>query len=186
MNLNALPNAITITRLVLLVPLSFYLSSNEYTVALVLFFIAGVSDALDGFLAKRFGWESRLGSILDPLADKALLVITMAILTLNNKISLTLFFAVMLRDIYIVIGAMVYRRKSGPYDMKPSWLSKLNTFVQLLMVTLLLYSLGYKALPSAVFDYLSYFVYVTIVLSSVHYTVVWGKKYRQLPTPPSK
>ncbi|MBV1909115.1 MAG: CDP-alcohol phosphatidyltransferase family protein, partial [Kangiellaceae bacterium] len=87
MNWNQLPNVITLIRLLLLVPLAFYLSKADYRVSLVIFFIAGLSDALDGFLAKSFNWVSRFGSILDPIADKALLVLTMGLLTLNQKIS---------------------------------------------------------------------------------------------------
>ena len=178
MNLNQLPNIITSVRLILLIPLSFYLAQQDYQNAVLIFFIAGFSDALDGFLAKRFNWVSRFGSILDPIADKALLVLTMGILTLNNKISLQLFSLVTIRDIYIISGAYYYYKKIGPYDMAPSYISKLNTFVQISLVTLILVSLSYYTVPELLISWLTIAVYITVVLSGLHYTVVWGKKYK--------
>ena len=178
MNLNQLPNIITTIRLILLVPLSFYLSQQDYQTAVVIFFIAGFSDALDGFLAKRFNWVSRFGSILDPIADKALLVLTMGVLTLNNKISLQLFILVTIRDIYIISGAYYYYKKIGPYNMAPSYISKLNTFVQIALVTFILISLSYYSVPSLLINSLTIAVYLTVVISGIHYTVVWGRKYK--------
>ncbi|MCF6192708.1 MAG: CDP-alcohol phosphatidyltransferase family protein [Kangiellaceae bacterium] len=178
MNLNQLPNIITSIRLILLIPLSFYLSRQDYQAAVIIFFIAGFSDALDGFLAKRFNWVSRFGSILDPIADKALLVLTMGILTLNDKISLQLFTLVTIRDIYIISGAYYYYKKIGPYNMAPSYISKLNTFVQISLVTLILVSLSYYSVPDLLINSLTIAVYLTVVSSGIHYTVVWGKKYK--------
>ncbi len=178
MNLNQLPNIITSIRLVLLIPLSFYLSQQDYQTAVVIFFIAGFSDALDGFLAKKFNWVSRFGSILDPIADKALLVLTMGILTLNSKISLLLFVLVTIRDIYIISGAYYYYKRIGPYNMKPSYVSKLNTFVQISLITAILVSLSYYSIPSQLIEWLTVSVYVTVFLSTIHYTFVWGKKLK--------
>ena len=147
MNWTLLPNIITSIRLILLIPLSYYLSSENYQPAMIIFFIAGFSDALDGFLAKKFNWVSRFGSILDPIADKALLVVTMGILTLNNIISVELFVSVAVRDFYILAGAYFYYKRIGPMNMEPSFISKINTFVQILLVTLLLVSLSYIDIP---------------------------------------
>ncbi len=146
--------------------------------AVFVFFVAGFSDALDGFLAKKFDWVSRFGSILDPIADKALLVITMGILTINAKINLWLFVSVTLRDIYIISGAYYYYKKIGPYNMKPSYLSKLNTFVQIALVTFILVSLSYYAIPTRLIEWLTISVYLTVFLSAVHYTLVWSKKFK--------
>jgi cardiolipin synthase len=77
MNWRFLPNLITLIRIFLLIPLTYFLLVKNYKVGVILFFIAGFSDALDGFLAKRFSWVSRFGAIMDPLADKALLIVTM-------------------------------------------------------------------------------------------------------------
>jgi cardiolipin synthase len=178
MNWKQLPNIITSIRLILLVPLSFYLSAENYRIAVYIFFIAGFSDALDGFLAKKFGWVSRFGSILDPIADKALLVITMAILTLNKEIDVYLFVLVALRDIYIIFGAYVYYKNIGPFDMQPSAISKINTFAQILMVTALLVSLGYYPFGPTIHFWLASLVLFTVVSSTIHYSWVWGAKYK--------
>ncbi|WP_444994250.1 CDP-alcohol phosphatidyltransferase family protein [Aliikangiella sp. IMCC44359] len=179
MNLSFLPNLITLMRVVLLVPLTLFLLSEQYFIALVLFVVAGFSDALDGFLAKQFSWVSRFGAILDPLADKALLVITITILAYNQKLSWTLLSIVLIRDIYIVAGAYYFHYRLGPYDMQPSNLSKLNTFVQLLLVTVLLVSLGYYSLPDMLIKSLILLTYVTTITSGIHYGWVWGNKFSQ-------
>lgn len=173
-----LPNIITSIRLILLIPLSYYLTKGNYQTALIIFFIAGFSDALDGFLAKKFNWVSRFGSILDPIADKALLVVTMAILTLNEKIDLLLFIVVTLRDIYIVLGAYYYYKKIGPFQMQPSLISKFNMFAEVLLVTAILVSLGYIPFSGDWIYALTILVYITVIASTIHYTVVWGKKYK--------
>jgi cardiolipin synthase (CMP-forming) len=178
LNWNQLPNVITSLRLLLLVPLAFYLTVQDYRLSLLIFFVAGVSDALDGFLAKRYNWVSRFGSILDPIADKALLVLTMALLTVNQKISLILFVLVALRDIYIVLGAYIFYKKIGPFNMQPSLISKLNTFVQILLVVAILVSLGYRALPELAIQVFTYSVYFTVIASAIHYTLVWGRKFK--------
>ena len=178
LNWNQLPNVITSLRLLLLVPLAFYLTVQDYRLSLLIFFVAGVSDALDGFLAKRYNWVSRFGSILDPIADKALLVLTIALLTVNQKISLILFVLVALRDIYIVLGAYIFYKKIGPFNMQPSLISKLNTFVQILLVVAILVSLGYRALPELAIQVFTYSVYFTVIASAIHYTLVWGRKFK--------
>ena len=179
MNLSFLPNLITLIRIVLLVPLSILLVKQEYSTALIIFVIAGFSDALDGFLAKHFSWVSRFGAILDPLADKALLVITMTILTINQQISWLLLGVVLFRDIYIVAGAYYYHYRLGPYEMAPSDLSKFNTFVQLLLVTSLLVSLGFTSLPPMYLKGLVILTFITTISSGIHYGWVWGNKFRQ-------
>jgi len=178
MNLSFLPNLITLIRVILLVPLSIFLLREEYTVALIIFVIAGFSDALDGYLAKHFSWTSRFGAILDPLADKALLVITMAILTYNQKLSWALLITVLIRDIYIVAGAYYYHYRLGPYEMHPSYLSKFNTFVQLLLVSCLLVNYGYNPLPDWFVNGLIILTYLTTISSGIHYGWVWGNKFK--------
>ncbi|WP_196138296.1 CDP-alcohol phosphatidyltransferase family protein [Aliikangiella sp. G2MR2-5] len=179
MILRYLPNFITILRVVLLFPLSFLLIEQQYQHALYIFLIAGFSDGLDGFLAKKFNWVSRFGAILDPLADKALLVITMAILTYNGEISWLLFGVVAARDIFIVSGAYYYHYRLGPYEMHPSYFSKFNTFIQILLVFSILVSLGYKTLPALFLESLVYLTFFTTIGSGIHYGVLWGGKYRQ-------
>jgi len=179
MTFNWLPNVITGIRLVLLAPLVYLLINEEYRGALIVFFVAGVSDAIDGYLAKTYNWVSRLGAIMDPLADKALLGITYVLLCVNEQIPISLLVLVLLRDIVIIGGAYIYHRKLGPYRMTPSYLSKFNTFMQLLLVVCILTTLGVVNLPKLFLDVVMVLTYVTTVSSGFHYVWVWGRKYRQ-------
>jgi cardiolipin synthase (CMP-forming) len=176
MTLSLLPNVITLLRLVLLFPLSFVLIKDQYQTAVIIFFIAGFSDALDGYLAKRFSWESRFGSIMDPIADKALLVITMAILTINQEFLLSLFVLVAMRDLIIISGAYYYHWRFGPYQMQPTLLSKLNTFIQILLVTSLLFSLAYLPLPYTYLQGLTLICFITTASSGLHYLLLLRQK----------
>ncbi len=180
--LRHIPNIITVFRIIIILPLILMLSKSYYWEAMLLFFIAGLSDGIDGFLAKQFKWQSRLGAILDPIADKLLLVITMLMLCVNQKISWWLFSAAAIRDIIIVIGAYAYHRALGPYDMAPSRLSKLNTFLQILLLVSILVSLSGItvndiSIPEWYLSGLTVSVYMSILLSCFHYIYVWGGRY---------
>lgn len=130
MNRRDIPNSISVFRILLVVPVVWLLLQQHYAMALVLFAIAGLSDALDGFLAKVNGWESRLGSILDPLADKLLLVCSFLALVWLGLIPSWLFVVVIARDLIIVIGGVAFHLMFGRFEMEPSIISKMNTFFQ--------------------------------------------------------
>lgn len=174
MKLAQLPNAITLSRIALVPVMIVALNDHDYRLALVLFVVAGLSDGLDGFLAKRFHLQSRLGGILDPVADKILLVSAYVMLTVLGQIPFWLMLTVAFRDLLIVGGYVVYTVHSGPVQMRPSALSKLNTVVQLTLVALILaqQSFGFAA-PLAV-ETLIGLVAVTTVASGAHYLWTWG------------
>jgi len=175
-----IPNILTIARVFLTLPVAYLLLEQRYTEALWLFFIAGVSDGLDGFLAKHFGWSSRLGSILDPLADKILLVTTYICLGWVGVIPMWLVFLVLGRDLIIVVGAAAYYLLIGSYQMAPSWVSKTNTTLQIVLGLALVFSMGAYELPTALLTVLVYGVCVTTVLSGLDYVWTWGRKaYRE-------
>ncbi|NVJ50853.1 MAG: CDP-alcohol phosphatidyltransferase family protein [Gammaproteobacteria bacterium] len=177
--LNQLPNAITVMRVLLVAPLVYLLAQSQYYYALWVFFIAGISDGIDGFLAKRFNWKSRFGAIVDPLADKLLLVSTMLMLSLLGHMDWWLFGLVTLRDLIIVVGAVIYHKALGPYEMQPSRLSKSNTFLQILFVVSLLVHLGIFMLPNWYLISIEITVYVSTVASGLHYILLWGGRYRR-------
>src|SRR5215472_1171223 len=106
--------------------------------ALALFFAAAVSDGLDGYLAKRFSWTSELGKVLDPLADKLLLVCVFVECAWLSLVPWWLTAAVVARDVLIGLGALTFRLWFGPLRGKPTPISKVNTGAQLLYVTLVL------------------------------------------------
>lgn len=176
MTLRDIPNIISLLRIALVIPVVYLLIQREFSFALVLFFIAGISDGLDGYLAKRNNWTSRLGSILDPLADKLLLVFSYFALGWLGEIPMWLVVAVVIRDLIIVVGAIAYHELIGEYDMTPTWVSKANTFFQIVLVLIVVFSAGAYMLPEVVIDGLVIIVAITTVASGFNYVWVWGRR----------
>ena len=137
-----LPNLITIARILLVPVIVWAIGSGEMLFAFILFLAAGISDAVDGFLAKRLGMTSEFGSYLDPLADKALIVSIYVALGVNGKLPLWLVILVVSRDIMIVSAVMLSWLVDKPVTVKPLAVSKANTVAQILLATLVLASLG--------------------------------------------
>ena len=171
-----IPNIISITRMVLVIPVVFLMLEKALGWALLLFIIAGISDGIDGYLAKRFNWHSRLGSILDPLADKLLLISSFIALTWLSLIPVWLTAAIISRDIVIVIGAITYHYFVGKYEMEPTLISKINTFVQLSLVVFVMFSEGVWYLGQTVTQFLIYITLFTTIASGILYVVIWGKR----------
>lgn len=172
-----IPNIITVLRIFLVAPVLYYLLQHRYSLALGLFLLAGLSDGLDGFLAKHYHWQSRLGSYLDPLADKLLLVSSFLCLTWQGLLPVWLTVAVVLRDMVILSGAIAYYCLLRPFDGEPHWASKVNTFFQLLLVVSVLFTLGVRALPDGLMMLQIVIVFVTSLVSGVIYVIVWGSRY---------
>lgn len=147
MTLRHLPNAITCLRLAMAPLLLWLLWSRHFQAALAVALVAGASDLLDGFLAKRFGWQSRLGSLLDPIADKLMLGLAMVGLWLVAVVPAWLVALVLVRDAVIVAGAMAWWRVGGPFDGKPTILGKLSTLAQVALVLVCLVELAGWLLP---------------------------------------
>ena len=137
-----LPNLITIARILLVPVIVWAIGSGEMLFAFILFLAAGVSDAVDGFLAKRLGMTSEFGSYLDPLADKALIVSIYVALGVNGNLPRWLVILVVSRDIMIVAAVMLSWLVDKPVAVKPLAVSKANTVAQIVLATLVLASLG--------------------------------------------
>lgn len=174
--LRHLPNLITLLRILLVPPLALALFDRAYVLALTLTLIAGFSDALDGFLARQFRWRSRLGALLDPLADKLLLVTCFIGLSLNGAVPLALTALVLLRDAVIVGGAIAWQRLVGAVQVRPSLLSKANTLLQIVYVLAVLagHALA-RPLPLAV---PAVAVGALTLASGVDYVVRWSLRAR--------
>jgi len=170
-----IPNLITAARIILVWPMVFALLDGRFGAALGLFALAGLSDGIDGFLARRFGWFSRLGAVLDPLADKLLVISAYLALGWESLIPLWLVAAVIVRDAVIVGGAAAYRLLFGHLEMEPTVTSKFNTFLQIsLVVAVMLAQLA--VVPGWVANTFVYAVLASTVLSGLHYVVVWGRR----------
>lgn len=173
-----IPNLITVIRILLVVPVAWALLQQQYLVALVLFFVAGVSDAIDGFLAKRFDWSSRLGAMLDPLADKALLVTCYAALVWVGLLPVWLLVLVVARDLVIVAGAIIYNFRIERLEAAPTLISKLNTVLQILLVLLVIVRQLNDWFAPVWVTVLIYAVTVSVIWSGVDYVITWGRRAR--------
>lgn len=172
--LTNLPNAITMLRIALTPVFILLVRDHRYGTAFAVFVLAGISDGLDGFIAKRYNFITRLGGILDPVADKILLVSAYIMLSLSDQLPFWLALSVVFRDVLIVGGYLAYTSIVGPVHMRPSRLSKLNTVLQVTLVVAVLSELSGWSRLTPVVEALIYIVFVTTFASAVHYVWVWG------------
>jgi len=176
LRLRDLPNIISFVRLLAVIPVVVLLLQREFGWALVVFALAGVSDGLDGLLAKHFGWQSRLGGMLDPLADKVLLVACFLVLGTLGLIPLWLVAAVVLRDLLIVGGALVYNYRVEEVEAAPTLVSKLNTLLQILLLVAVITDAGPLPLAPPVISALVWGCLATVLVSGAQYVWVWSHK----------
>lgn len=172
----SVPNLITLARL-LAAPVAIGLILNNHLEAAFWVFVAaGVSDAVDGFLAKRFGAESELGRFLDPLADKALLVSVYVALGQAGHLPTWLVILVVFRDVLIIGGAILLHTLGISLDMTPVLISKINTAAQIVLAACVLGVLGFALDgPWRVFvDVMVYLVAVTTFASGAVYLMRWA------------
>src|ERR1700727_1510433 len=169
----SIPNIITLGRIILVPVVVWAIASNQMEIAFTVFVIAGVSDAVDGFLAKRFNMTSELGALLDPLADKALLVSIYVALGIWGAMPRWIVILVVSRDIMIVTAVIVSWLFGKPVPMKPLMVSKLNTAAQVALAALILAALGF-GFNSAPYDLvLMALVTIFTLLSVSLYLVEW-------------
>jgi cardiolipin synthase (CMP-forming) len=168
-----IPNFISLGRVILVPVIVYLLLENQTEAALYVFLVAGISDAVDGFLAKRFGWTSELGAYLDPLADKLLLVSLFAVMAKLEMLPLWLTIAVISRDILIVLGVTLTWILGQPVNIKPHYISKANTFAQILLVAAVLADEAYKLGLGDVRLALVWLTFALTIASLGAYTVAW-------------
>jgi len=171
-----IPNLISLGRLLSVPVLVWAIVDGRLMFAFVLFVVAGISDALDGFIAKRFGAESELGRFLDPLADKALLVGIYLALWSQQYLPNWLVLLVVWRDLLIVGGALLYQLLTHNLKMEPLLISKFNTLMQILLAAFIL-GMGAFGMDNAmVLTALIWAVALTTVLSGATYVIGWVRK----------
>ncbi|HET9189720.1 MAG TPA: CDP-alcohol phosphatidyltransferase family protein [Rudaea sp.] len=176
-----LPNTLTVLRMALVVPLAWMIRETRYDEAVVVAAIAGLTDALDGFLAKRFRWQSWLGGVLDPIADKLMLVACFVTLGLVGAHPDWLTGLVVGRDVVIVAGAVAWHNLIGRIHAQPTRLSKLTTVVQIVYVLAQLLHLSHwLELPPRLLEVLIVLTAVLTVASGLQYVVVWSRKALRL------
>ena len=179
--LRHLPNALTVLRMLLVVPLSWMIREAHFNAAVLVAAGAGLSDALDGWLAKRYGWQSWLGGVLDPIADKLMLMACFVSLGMIDAHPLWLTWLVVGRDVVIVLGAVIYHNFVGRISAQPTLLSKFTTCIQIAYVLAQLVHLSsWLHLPAALLTGLIWLTAVCTLASGAQYVVIWsGKAARQ-------
>lgn len=171
--ISSLPNVITIGRLVAVPVMVWLIVSREMTFAFWLFVAAGVSDGVDGFIAKRFNAESVLGSYLDPLADKVMLVSIYVTLGIEGQIDPWLVILVVFRDGLIVGGTLLSELIGPSVRMKPLFISKVNTTAQIILAAFVLAQLGLGFETYGLIGAFQYVVGATTIFSGALYVQQW-------------
>jgi cardiolipin synthase len=176
MSLRFLPNLLCILRILLVYPVAQGILAGEYALVLALFAFAAFTDGLDGYLAKHFGWHSELGRILDPLADKLLLVTVFICLSLAGHVPWWLAGLVLLRDLVIFFGALVYKWLFGPLHGQPTAVSKFNTLCQIAFCLAVVADAAFGRPGTAVVTGLGALAFVTTAVSGLDYVLIYSRR----------
>jgi cardiolipin synthase len=169
----SIPNLITLARILLVPVVVWAITSGAMKTAFLLFLAAGVSDAVDGFLAKRFGMQTELGAYLDPLADKAMIVSIYVALGFVNVIPRWLVILVVSRDIMIVSAVMLSWLIGRPVAIKALAISKANTVAQIVLALLALASQAFAFDAEPILTFTMALVTVLTLLSIAFYLAAW-------------
>jgi len=169
-----IPNILTIARIGLVPWLLVLLQSQQYSLSLVVFVVAGVTDALDGFIAKRYNAQTKLGALLDPLADKALLVSAYVMLSIMELVPFWLMVVVVFRDVVIVGGYLIMSLSFDSIEMRPLLISKANTLIQIAFIVLVLLTLSTGFGQSVLMTAMAYLVLLTSIISGSAYVYIWA------------
>ena len=186
---NQIPNLLTICRILVIFPTLWFLYFSQFREAFYLLVIAGISDALDGYLARAFDWKTRLGSILDPVADKILIASCFLVLAIQAKLPTWVAVVVLGRDLVIFSGAIAYRILYKELEIAHTMISKINTAFQFIALTvILLFLANFPAFTTYLQPLLDPFLFFALaalgMLSGIQYVVVWTQKafYQKLET----
>ena len=169
-----IPNLICFARIVLVIPIIRLLWQEQFLLSLLLILVAGLSDILDGYLAKKNNWRSYLGAVLDPAADKILLVSLFLTLQSMDLIPLWLTLTVILRDLMIVFGLSLYRYFVDVPQPNPTRISKLNTLLQIVFIILVILAQGIQFPFEILSMVCGSLVFVTSILSGLDYWIIWS------------
>jgi cardiolipin synthase len=165
-----LPNFLTLLRIIAVPVFLIVISNRHYGAGLVIFMAAGITDTVDGVLARLMDSKSDLGASLDPLADKLLLVSSFVFLTWLQVIPLWLMILVLTRDVVILVGYLVIYFVSTPIEVNPTPVGKVNTFLEMLTIGFALVTLARPDMPMAHVNLTAwYLTAATITISGVHY-----------------
>lgn len=169
------PNLICLARLIAAPVIIWLILTDSMTMAFIIFVVAGVSDAVDGFLARYLHATTDLGRILDPVADKVLLVSVYLTLGIQSHLPVWLIILVVSRDVFIVGAVLISYTFGQPVKIRPLIVSKLNTTAQISLAALIIGDVGLDLVSDAVITGMIYITATTTVLSGASYLVRWTK-----------
>jgi cardiolipin synthase len=178
----SIPNLITLARILLVPVVVWAIATGQIRLAFLLFLAAGISDAVDGFLAKRFGMKTELGAYLDPLADKVLIVSIYVSLGITGVIPLWIVILVVSRDIMIVGAIILSWLIDQPVQIKPLMVSKANTAAQIVFACLVLGSHGLGIDIEPVLTMVMVLVAVLTLVSVAFYLAEWVRHMNSAET----
>ncbi|MDQ6967114.1 MAG: CDP-alcohol phosphatidyltransferase family protein [Mariprofundaceae bacterium] len=173
------PNMLTLARIIMTPVIVYMVLSDQAWLALVLMVIAGITDMLDGAIARYFNLRTTVGAYLDPMADKILLISLFVTLFIVEQVPLFVFLAIIFRDLIIVVGAITYEIVTHRLTMQPSFVSKATTFIQIIYVVLLLLNMAI-VIPVMLLQISMWLTFVLTCASGLHYLISWtGKAAKQ-------
>lgn len=179
MKLRHIPNIITLIRIVLLIPFLMALFDLHYKLAFYIFIVAGTTDGFDGWLARRYHWESKMGAMLDPLSDKLFVAVSYLSMGYFNQLPWWLIIIVLTRDVIIIAGVGLWKCFFGDLEFNPTFFSKTNTVLQGVVVAIALFQLAYMPVPTWFFDSLLILITSTTLLSLMDYMRIAIKLQRK-------
>ena len=177
-----IPNAITVTRLILVLPIAFAIVEQYFGVALVLFLIAGLSDGLDGLIARRFNWVSAFGRLIDPLADKLMMIITTVTLGVLDHFPFMLMLLIVVKDLAVLGGVFAYTTLAGFPLIRPTLLGKVTTASQIILLVSVLLNLSFVGILPYEFHVFWFWVVAILTgLDGASYLWIWTEMLAKDP-----
>jgi cardiolipin synthase len=172
--LRSIPNGITVLRLILVLPIAFSIVEESYITAFLLFGVSGFSDGLDGFIARRYGWVSAFGKLIDPLADKLMMITTVLTLGLLGHFPVMLMVLIIVKDLTVLGGVFSYTTLAGFPSIQPNFLGKCTTAAQIFLLVSVLLNLGFPGmLPELFFNIFFWIVAVMTSFDGIIYLWLW-------------
>ena len=178
MDLSWIPNAISLMRIFLIAPIILLFINDQFGWALGLFIVAGLSDGIDGYIAKKYDWNTRLGAFLDPAGDKLLVAWSFGTLAFLGHIPVWLAVVVILRDVVIVAGSFMYHYLVRRLEGDPTFISKLNTGLEFTFLIFVIFRAGFGWPDDITITVVGAAVLVTVVISGYDYVSSWIRSAR--------
>ena len=176
MIVSSIPNLLTVFRFFLVYPIVISILEQNYNLTLFFFFLAGISDFLDGYLARKFSWESRFGKVFDPISDKVLVIATLISLSLVDEITIYLTVFLLSRDLFIIVGVILSSLLIDDYEIKPYFSGKFNSFVLMTYLGVVILEVTFGFVPTLFLNFLMGILILTSIFSVMEYLNYPGRK----------